>query len=183
VAEAGTRASAVTITRVVHLLAGVAMLVVPARLQSGTRTQHDFHVSYTRMAVDGSTVSAQIRVFMDDITEALGARQTGRAAGPLNTPAAEAAFAAYLAESAPVQLNGRIVRPTVVSSQQDKDMWAYIVTWEAPARVTQLRLHNALLFDRFDDQQNLVKVKDVTRGAEQTLVFAGQSRADQSVRF
>jgi hypothetical protein len=144
---------------------------------------HDFHVSYTRMAVEGATASAQVRVFLDDITDALTAKQGGRAIGALSTPAAEAVFAAYLAESMPVRLNGQLVRATIASSRQDGDMWAYIVTWQAPARITQLQLHNALLFERFDDQSNMVKVRDMAAGRERTLVFAGQGRTDQVVRF
>lgn len=172
------------------LLAGVVMTTAPAGAPASARTpaerhstspnvmRHDFHVSYTRMAIEPTVISAQLRLFTDDVTRALVER-TRRPSITLNSPEGEAAFRAYLIESFQITVNGRRLVPVVVSSAQDRDMWSYLVTWSSAAPITSLALHNATLFELFDDQQNIVKVKHLASGRESTLFFAGGSRADQ----
>ena len=143
---------------------------------------HDFHVSYTRMAVEPTVISAQIRVFTDDVTQGLLYRQRG-SSFTLNSPQADAAFQAYLAARFPITANGRRLLPVVVSGAQEKEMWAYAVTWTSPQRITSISMHNAVLFELFGDQQNIVKLKHLTSGKEQTLFYSGGSLADQTVRF
>ncbi|MES3036043.1 MAG: DUF6702 family protein [Gemmatimonadota bacterium] len=143
---------------------------------------HDFHVSYTRMAIEPTVISAQIRLFTDDLTRLLLERAK-RQAITLNSTEGEAAFAAYLAQAFPVTANGRRLVPVVVSGAQDKEMWSYIVTWTSPVPITALSMHNAALFELFGDQQNIVKVKHMSSGKESTLFYSGGSRADQVVRF
>ncbi len=170
------------------LLASVVTSTAPAAASpsaaraSRTAVLHDFHVSYTRMAIEPTVISAQIRVFSDDVTRVLIERSR-RPAITLNSPDGEAAFAAYLAQAFPVTANGRRLVPVVVSGAQDKEMWSYIVTWTAPVTITSLSMHNAALFELFGDQQNIVKVKHMTSGRESTLFYSGGSRVDQVVRL
>lgn len=161
------------------LCAGLVVTTGPAhRVPVG----HDFHVSYTRMAIESSVISAQIRVFSDDILKALSERTRTPALALASKPA-EAAFQAYLAEQFPIVANGRKLAPVVVSGAADQQMWSYIVTWTAPAPITTVTMHNATLMEQFGDQQNIVKLKVMTSGREETLFFAGGSRADQVVRL
>ncbi len=166
------------------LLAGAVITAAPAS-SSGvptTRLQHDFHVSYTRMAVEPTVISAQIRLFTDDVTRALIERSRA-AAITLNSPQGDAAFTAYMAAQFPVVVNGRPLTPVVVSGSQDKDMWSYVVTWTSPAPITSVSMHNAAMFELFDDQQNIVKIKHIASGKEATLFYSGGSKADQVFRF
>jgi hypothetical protein len=170
------------------LLAGVVGTTAPARsahVVTHTRPAeraHDFHVSYTRMAIEGNSISAQIRVFGDDITKALIDRSKTPSM-TLNSAQGEAAAQAYLAESFPIVANGRKLVPAVASATQERDMWSYIVTWTATAPITTLTMHNAAMMEYFDDQQNIVKLKHIGSGKESTLFYSGGSRADQVVRF
>ncbi len=185
----------------VALLAGVAITAAPAgrthaaartRAHAPTRTEvetsaparatHEFHVSYTRMAVEPTVISAQIRVFADDVTRALVERTKAQSI-TLNSPQGEAAFQAYLAAGFPVKANGRLLSPVVASSVQDREMWSYVVTWTSPTPITTVSMHNAALFELFDDQQNIVKVKHLASGREATQFYSGGSRADQVFRF
>ena len=159
------------------LLAGVVVTTAPA--SAGT---HDFHVSYTRMAIEPMVISAQIRLFSDDVTRALIERSK-QPSMTLDSPSGDAAFKAYLTESFQVTANGRRLLPVVVSGSQEKDMHSYIVTWTSATPITSLSMHNAALFELFDDQQNIVKVKHMASGKEFTLFYAGGSRADQVTRF
>lgn len=170
------------------LLAGVVVTTAPVRsAHVELRTHdvertHDFHVSYTRMAVEGNAISAQIRMFGDDITKALIDRSKTPSL-TLNSAQGEAAAQAYLAESFPIVANGKRLVPTVASATQERDMWSYIVTWTATAPIRSLTLHNAAMMEYFDDQQNIVKLKHIGSGKESTLFYSGGSRADQVVRF
>lgn len=159
------------------LVAGVVVTTAPAPVST-----HDFHVTYTRMAIEPTVVSAQIRLFSDDVTRALIERSKQQSI-TLNSPSGDAAFKAYLTETFPVTVNGRRLVPVVVSGSQDKDMFSYIVTWTSPTPITSLSMHNAALFELFDDQQNIVKVKHMASGKESTLFYSGGSKADQVIRF
>lgn len=149
---------------------------------SAAPVRHDFHVSYTRMAVEPTVISAQIRLFSDDVTRALIERSRTPTL-TLNSPQGEAAFQAYLAQNFPLLVNGRKLAPVVASGTQDKDMWSYIVTWTSATPITSVSMHNAALFELFDDQQNIVKIKHLASGKEATLFYSGGSRADQVFRF
>jgi hypothetical protein len=174
------------------LFAGAVSPAAPTRVsvvnRSVTRVSrrivaaHDFHVSYTRMAVEGSSISAQIRMFGDDITKAL-VSQSKTPALVLNSVPGQAAAQAYLAAAFPILANGRALVPVIVSATQERDMWSYIVTWTAAAPITSLSMHNAAMMEYFDDQQNIVKVKYIGSGTEATLFYSGGSRADQVVKF
>ena len=163
------------------LLAGALLTAAPAGAPTA-RTRHDFHVSYTRMAIEGASISAQIRVFGDDVTKALVER-TKTPSLVLGSAPGQAVFQKYLAESFPVTANGRLLAPVVASATQEREMWSYIVTWTATAPITAISMHNAAMMELFDDQQNIVKLKHIGSGKESTLFYAGGSRADQVVRF
>jgi hypothetical protein len=170
----------------VLLLTGVVTTTTPVdsvpAIIAPTEVVPDFHVSYTRMAIEPLVISAQIRLFSDDVTRALIERSK-QPSMTLNSPSGDAAFKAYLTEMFHVTANGRRLVPVVVSGAPEKDMYSYIVTWASATPITSLSLHNAALFELFDDQQNIVKVKHMASGKESTLFYAGGSRADQVVRF
>ena len=160
------------------LLAGVVVTTAPASAVA----RHDFHVSYTRMAIEPTVISAQIRLFTDDVTRALIERSK-KPSMTLDSPDGDAAFRAYLVDMFQVTANGRRLLPVVVSGTPEKDMFSYIVTWTSATPITSVSMHNATLFELFDDQQNIVKVKHMASGKESTLFYSGGSTADQVIRF
>ncbi len=145
-------------------------------------SEHDFHVSYTRMAVEPRVISAQIRLFTDDLTQAL-IKRTQVSGLTLNSPAGEAAFQAYVIEKFVVTVNGRRLVPVVVTNVPDRDMSSYVVQWESPVPITSVTARNGALMELFGDQQNIVKVKHLATGKEETLFFAGGVATDQTFRF
>ncbi len=85
------------------ILAGVVVSTAPAgtAVARTAEARHDFHVSYTRMAIESTVISAQIRLFSDDVTRALVERSRTPSL-TLNSKQGEAAFQAYVAEQFPV---------------------------------------------------------------------------------
>lgn len=177
----GGRDSVIAGLMKVALLVGALVTSAPAAAPAA-QVGHDFHVSYTRMAIEGTSISAQIRVFGDDVTKALVER-TKSPALTLGSAVGQAAFQKYLAESFPVSANGRALMPVVASATQEREMWSYIVTWTATAPITAISMHNAAMMELFDDQQNIVKVKHLGSAKEATLFYSGGSRADQALTF
>lgn len=143
---------------------------------------HDFHVAYARLAVEPRTVTAVVRVFTDDLTTLL-VKELNTPRLTLGTPEVHAALQRYLARAMPLRANGRLLAPRVLSSGEDKDMWWITVAWEAPAPITELRFHVAVLFDVFGDQQNIVKLLHVPSRTESSLYFAGGATDDRTLRF
>ena len=167
-------------------LAGVVTTATPARGTVASVRQadvsHDFHVSYTRMAIEPTVISAQIRLFSDDVTRALIERSK-KTSMTLDSPDGDVAFKAYLTDMFQVTANGRRLLPVVVRGAQEKDMRSYVVTWTSSTPIVSLSMHNAALFELFEDQQNIVKVKHMASGKESTLFYSGGSTADQVIRF
>ncbi|MGB0651497.1 MAG: DUF6702 family protein, partial [Rhodothermales bacterium] len=60
--------------------------------------RHDFHVSYSRLAVEGSTAVVRIRLFKDDLGQSLAARE-GRDLMVDISPEHDSLFTAYFNES------------------------------------------------------------------------------------
>jgi hypothetical protein len=143
---------------------------------------HEFHVSYTRMAIEPRVISAQIRLFSDDLTRALTTR-TRTPTLTLGSPEGLAAFKGYLAERFVLVAAGQTLTPVIVSNTQERDMWSYMVQWESAAPITSITTRNGALMELFPDQQNLVKVKHLPSGKEQTLFYSGGTATDQTIRF
>jgi hypothetical protein len=172
-------------------VAGVIGAITPASLIAGHDTvaqplskaaMHEFHVSYTRMAIEPRVISAQIRLFADDLSRALAAR-TRNSALTLGSAEGIAAFQSYLAERFVIVVAGRRLVPVIASNAQERDMWSYMVQWESAVPITSVTARNGVLMELFSDQQNLVKVKHLPSGKEQTLFYSGGTATDQAIRF
>ena len=162
-------------------LLAAAGLLAPARAWA----LHDVHVSHTRAVVEGRTVALNVRLFADDL-EATLRRASGDAALRLETPAADSAFARYLARQVTVTADGVRLVPRVTGAGTANDgagvpMRWYVVELTAPAPVGKLALRNALMFDAFRDQQNIVAVMRMPGERRTTLFFASGDETAQVV--
>ena len=130
---------------------------------------HPLHTTLTEVTVapDGG-VQIVLRAFVDDFAAAI-AGHTGPAAVPVATPT-DSATARYLAGRIDlVDATGRPVRLVVAGIRRTGDLvW---VTLRAPAlhSVTGARLMNRVLFDRYEDQVNIVQTS--LGGRRRTLLF------------
>ena len=156
---------------VILTLAGLAALAVLApRAYS-----HPLHTTLTEVTVasDGG-VQIVLRAFVDDFSAAIaGNTRTVRA--PVPTPS-DTAAARYLARTVGLtDAAGRSAALVVTNVRRTGDlMW---VTLRAPAlrTVSGARLTNRVLFDRYDDQVNIVQTS--ISGRRQTLLFTKREGA------
>jgi hypothetical protein len=132
------------------------------------------------MVVEGTMVVARVRMFRDDLQKAVKLR-------PSDEPAAQAAVSAYIARSLGVSADGVRLTAEVVDSggdtEGDQPVWWVLVQWKAarPVRTLGLKVH--VLFDAFDDQQNIVVLNKQPGDERRSLYFQTGDRTEQVVRF
>jgi len=125
-------------------------------------------------------VVARVRMFRDDLQKALKQKVTA-------DPAALAAVSAYIGKSMGVTADGVQLTAEVVDSggdsEGDQPIWWVLVQWRAARPVHAIGLTVHVLFDTFDDQQNIVVVSKQPGDERRSLYFQAGDRKEQVVRF
>lgn len=140
---------------------------------------HTFHASLTQIEVNASanTVEVGIRVFVDDLEEAL-TRRTGRRVRLGTTAGFDALALDYVSASLGIEgANGKRLAFSWIGRETSVDVvWLFV---EAPlnGQLDGGRLENKLFFELFDDQVNTVNIKDGERRT--TLTFSTGDGAKQ----
>lgn len=115
----------------------------------------------------GGAVVLQVRVFVDDFAAA-AARHAGTTADSGHVVPDAVAFAYTAAHLALADRSGRrLVLQWCGSRRQSEVLWICLRSVVADLRGLQVR--NTLMFDRFDDQVNLLQV--VERQRRRSLLF------------
>lgn len=157
------------------LVAGAALLCLGA-----APAPHNLHVAHTRMIVEGPVVVARVRMFRDDLQKSLK--------GPVNDDASsKAAVAAYVSRTMTLVADGATLTGEVLEGGADMDgdqpIWWVLVQWKAAKPVKTLGLKVQLMFDTFNDQQNIVQLAKQPGDQRHGLYFQAGDRAEQVVRF
>ena len=147
---------------------------------------HDTHVSHTRMVLEGRTVALRVRLFHDDLERGLQ-RFAGDSTLRVTAAApAESLFTAYAARTFVLEADGRRVPLAVTAAGLERDEAAQQVVWyvlegtlAAPAGT--VRLLDALLFEVFPDQQNILQLLRLPADRRQTLYFTARDPRPQTV--
>jgi len=137
---------------------------------------HDLHVSYGNLGVEGATAVLQVRLFKDDLEEALR-RETGQELESMEaTPEMDQAFLAYYTQRFLLEADGTPLQGRIIGSgldQQDREpVWWYRIAYEAEATIRGLRITNTLLFELFTDQRNVLRVAHFPDGKRRAYYFA-----------
>ena len=146
----------------------VLMLASPSHVGAA----HKFHASLTQIEVNANskTVEVGIRVFVDDLEEAL-TRRAGRRVRLGTTSNFDALALAYVGASLKLDdaAGKRLVFAWIGKETSVDVVWLYV---EAPLAtpIEGGRLENSLFFELFDDQVNTVNIKDGRRRS--TLTFS-----------
>lgn len=139
---------------------GFAVNVVPAAAHPQHRTTAQVDVNY-----NDKVLEVALRVHPDDLARAVEPRdkRTVEAAGPLRL---------YVQERFVLQQGRRKSRLTWVGQERDgAELWLY---FEIPFVVGTAKLSNRVFFELFDEQINVVRVRD--RGEKRTVSLTAKSK-------
>ena len=163
-----------------HPLALTRILALLLPLLLGSTPAHNTHIAHTRIVLEGPVVIARVRMFRDDLEKALKLKIT-------ESSAVQKAVGAYVGKNFGVSIDGTPLVPEVVDSGGDTDgdqaIWWVLVQWKAARPVTALGLKVHVLFDTFDDQQNIVVVNRQPGDDRRSLYFQPGDRTEQVVKF
>jgi len=136
---------------------------------------HDLHLTYGDLAVEGRVVAGRIRMFKDDLERALGPLVGADALSLAPGDEADALVLRYLRDHLQIEVEGRVLAPTLLDSGQDEldreTVWWVVVQYEAPSPASSFTVRNTLFFELFDDQRNVFKFVRFPDEVQQTYTF------------
>jgi len=152
-----------------YYIPGLVLLVAfglsPSRGGTGAAAAHKFHTSFTEADYNAAERSLQItlRTFPDDLENVLG-RRRGKAVRLDEKKDAEPLLLAYLQETFQLKnAKGEIVKLSWVGLDAGVDSaWLYFEA-RLPEGTAGVQLRHQFMFDLYDDQINLVNVKQDER--------------------
>ena len=151
-----------------RLILSAAVIVSGIAASAAAAFAHPLHTTLTEVTLADGSVQIVVRAFIDDFSAAVTRRATPPGA-PIPTPA-DSAAARYLGETVVLtDAVGRRVPLEVAGMHRTDDLvW---ITLRAPAlrSIAGARLTNRVLFERWDDQVNIVQTAVGAR--RQTLLF------------
>jgi hypothetical protein len=149
---------------------------------------HDTHVSHTRMAIGDSMIVARVRLFRDDLERGLR-KLPGQAERSLTRKdRADSLFAVYAGGHLALTADGSRLEGRVLASGLEQDEAAQEVVWyvlQYPiGRVPdRLVVRNALLFEVFDSQQNIMAIQAEPGDRRFSLYFTASDTTAQVIRL
>jgi len=167
-------------------LGGAGTPARPARIAA----VHPLHLSTAQLAIEEKALYLRIRMFKDDLEAALAARADVPGFELTPTAAADSLFLSYLGSALALEADGRRLRAAVLSSGEDLEagqgdarVWWYLLEYPVEAVPGSISIRNSVLYDRFDDQRNVVRVLHAASGKQRTLYFAAPDAEPVTVRF
>ena len=163
------------------VLLALLLAVVPGREPAagpafGAEPPHDLHATYGNLGVEEDIAILQIRVFKDDLEEALR-RFDGRESFLLEVdPELDALFLRYFSEKFVLDVGGEAQKGRIVGSGYDEldrePIWWYQVAFDLPAPIEAARITNTLLLELFKDQRNVLRVVRFPEETRKAYYFA-----------
>lgn len=156
--------------RRLHLPALALLLLASAGFR------HDVHVSNARAVVEPRAVYFRVRLFREDLEEAVQAHARRADFRLVVTPRADSAVTSYAAAHLVLRSGGRALAVELVGSGEEKgikpelDVWWLDLRFAAALPIRDLEVTHELLFERFRDQANIVRFR-LPNGREKTVVF------------
>jgi len=123
---------------------------------------HDFHVTYSRLAVEDNMVVIRIRLFRDDLNQALSAREE-RDVFVDTSPASDSLFQVYFNEMFVLSAGDEVMSGRIVGSGEEvvgnEPMWWYLFEFSASETIKALQVSQRILSEVFEDQKNIVQIQ------------------------
>lgn len=139
----------------------VLVLLLGATGPADTST-HDFHVSYGRLAIEGTNAVIRVRFFQNDLVEAIQ-KQNAPDFELTAASRADSIALSYIGRRLRVAAADHPLEAVVRASGEDlsgqEPMWWYLLEFAAPSPIRDIEITNTLLFETFDDQKNIVQMQ------------------------
>lgn len=124
---------------------------------------HPMYVSITDVEYNKETKGLEIaiKLFIDDLEEALKAEGTGNLylGTEKESPNADEYLSRYLMKNFDIKVNGTAMALSVLGKEPDKDvMWVYVEGLNTP-HPQQITVKNKLLGTKFEGQRNIVHIQ------------------------
>lgn len=126
---------------------------------------HAIYISYTNMKYEETDgiLSARIRMFSNDFEDALrliGAPQEpGFEEGETPHPEIDDFICAYLGEQFQVWADGQPVHFFFLGKKREADATTVSLMAEDVCSMNELKVHHSVLFELFDEQTNILRVR------------------------
>ena len=164
----GGRAVTVVIGRVAALVVALMLLAAAPR----TVRAHPLHTTLTELSIGANgEIEIRLRAFVDDFSAAVsGSRETPRP--PFRTPS-DSSTARYLASRLLLtDTSGRGATLTLTTVRREGEVVWVTLRARGIRSLAGVRLTNTVLFERYDDQVNIVQAS--VAGRRQTLLFTAR---------
>jgi hypothetical protein len=145
-----------------------------ALVEGGTpqnTSAHNLHVSYGKMAVEGSTIYLSVRFFRDDLETALRKVSATSDLKLAATPRCDSIYLRYFNEKFELSSGGKKLRAEFLSSGEDGEMWWYKFSFSDAKPLQSVSVRNTLMFEMFDDQKNIFQLMHFPSEAQQSFYF------------
>jgi len=126
--------------------------------------------------VEGAVAILQLRVFKNDLEEALGRLDGIDRFQMAVSPEVDALFLRYLSERFILEAGGLRLDGRIVGSGDDEldrePVWWYQVQYTATEPILSARITNTILFEVFADQSNVLRVVRFPEETRRAYYFA-----------
>jgi hypothetical protein len=143
---------------------------------------HDYHVSYTNIAIEGKTAALSIRIFKDDFQEALRIFSKNPSFVLAVNPTSDKVVMDYFNHYLKLKVGHKTLKATLVSSTEQAEMWQFILTYEAAREIRRIEVYHTVLMRLFTDQRNICKVLFLPENDEQYYYYVKDAERKQFVR-
>ena len=170
------------------MTAMTALTALSALLGATLPARHDTHASLARVVVQDTTVIARIRMFRDDLEHGLARFHKSDSATVANSTRLDTLVAPYLAKTFTLTADGKVLtgEVTQVGVEKDEAGWPMVwvlVQYRVKSPVKRLGVKDEILFELFDNQQNLVHLLALPSGERRTLYFVAGSGGEQVLKL
>ncbi|WP_341215027.1 DUF6702 family protein [uncultured Wocania sp.] len=124
---------------------------------------HKYYVSVTQINYIKEKESVQIisRIFIDDFENLLRKRYDEKItlAGKNESKTVDTYIEQYLNDKIKIKINNKDIRFNFIGKEYDADIMRCYLEIEGVKAINSIQITNQLLFDLFEEQQNIVKTK------------------------
>ncbi|MGC1204850.1 MAG: DUF6702 family protein [Flavobacteriaceae bacterium] len=126
-------------------------------------TMHKYYISVTQINYieDKQSVQITARIFIDDFENILRARydKSITLAGKDEPETINTFIEKYLKEKITIKINNKATNITFIGKEYEGDIMRCYLEIEGVKSIQSIEISNKILFDLFEDQQNIIKTK------------------------